>query len=309
MRQSSPPSGPGRPAPGGTFTIPTTATTDPEGAFAVIAGYDTGFDIQGHLLQQRPDPATRCRPWFGQSFPQQNCRDVDPAPWQLDPTISWTRSSSRATPTWSCSGRGRHLAEGSPALDRGDGRDPSYRPNACATTIASACMRRNVFPTWAPCLLNLYAMEACRRPRTRSWHGRPSPTIPTSTTTLATLASPMTAIRATSASQECARSPAASSWASPSTASIRLSRSSSPHEVVRRHRGPAAQAHPYAANRRSTMRATSPDRWKGLTPSHRRDTLVNRLIKLYAHQRHRIRDQDVYAFLGSTWRRTPTLII
>jgi hypothetical protein len=68
----------GRPAPGGTFTIPSTATTDPEVARAVIAGDEFVFDIQGHLLEYDLNPATRGRPWFGQSFPQQNCGDADP---------------------------------------------------------------------------------------------------------------------------------------------------------------------------------------------------------------------------------------
>ena len=68
----------GRPDPGGTFAVPSTATTEPDAARQVLGGDEVVFDIQGHLLQYDLNPATRGRPWFGQGFPQRNCGEDDP---------------------------------------------------------------------------------------------------------------------------------------------------------------------------------------------------------------------------------------
>ena len=45
--------------PGGTFQIPTTATTDPDAARAALAGDEFVFDVQGHFLEYRADPPSR----------------------------------------------------------------------------------------------------------------------------------------------------------------------------------------------------------------------------------------------------------
>jgi uncharacterized protein len=68
----------GRGKPGGTYDIPTTATTDPDAARAALAGNEFVFDIQGHFLEYRVNPATRQARDFWTGFPQRNCGEQDP---------------------------------------------------------------------------------------------------------------------------------------------------------------------------------------------------------------------------------------
>lgn len=68
----------GRRPPGGSYDIPTTATTDPEAARAALAGDEFVFDVQGHLLEYRVNPATRYVQDFWDGFPQQHCGEADP---------------------------------------------------------------------------------------------------------------------------------------------------------------------------------------------------------------------------------------
>jgi uncharacterized protein len=68
----------GRGKPGGTFDVPTTATTDPDAARAALAGDEFVFDIQGHFLEYRVNPATRQARDFWTGFPQQGCGEQDP---------------------------------------------------------------------------------------------------------------------------------------------------------------------------------------------------------------------------------------
>jgi predicted TIM-barrel fold metal-dependent hydrolase len=68
----------GRGKPGGSYNIPTTATTDPDAARAALAGNEFVFDIQGHFLEYRVNPATRQARDFWTGFPQRNCGEPDP---------------------------------------------------------------------------------------------------------------------------------------------------------------------------------------------------------------------------------------
>ena len=63
--------------PGGTFTIPPTASTDPDAARAALAGPEFVFDVQGHFLEYRNEPASRPGRDFFMGFPQQNCGEPD----------------------------------------------------------------------------------------------------------------------------------------------------------------------------------------------------------------------------------------
>ena len=64
--------------PGGTFEIPSTATTDPDAARAALAGDEFVFDLQGHFLEYRVDAGSRPGRDFWQGFPQRGCGDGDP---------------------------------------------------------------------------------------------------------------------------------------------------------------------------------------------------------------------------------------
>jgi hypothetical protein len=66
-------------SPGGTFEIPTTATTDPEAARAALAGDEFVFDLQGHFLEYRVEPGSAPGRDFWQGFPQRSCGDADPS--------------------------------------------------------------------------------------------------------------------------------------------------------------------------------------------------------------------------------------
>ena len=63
--------------PGGHFDIPTTATTDPDAARAALAGDEFIFDVQGHFLDYRVNPATREGRDFWTGFPQRQCGEAD----------------------------------------------------------------------------------------------------------------------------------------------------------------------------------------------------------------------------------------
>ncbi len=68
----------GRPEPGGTYDIPPTATTDPDAARAALAGNEFVFDVQGHFLEYRVNPAAAHGRDFWDGFPQQYCGEDDP---------------------------------------------------------------------------------------------------------------------------------------------------------------------------------------------------------------------------------------
>ena len=67
-----------RVTPGGTFAIPTEATTEPSAAASAVGGEEFVLDVQGHLLEYDLNPATRNEPFWGQMFPQVQCGDPDP---------------------------------------------------------------------------------------------------------------------------------------------------------------------------------------------------------------------------------------
>ncbi len=69
---------PRRRKPGGHYEIPTTATTDPDAARAALAGDEFVFDVQGHFLEYRVNPATRAGRDFWDGFPQRDCGEEDP---------------------------------------------------------------------------------------------------------------------------------------------------------------------------------------------------------------------------------------
>lgn len=64
--------------PGGTFTVPPTASTDPAAARAALAGDQFVFDVQTHFLDYRDEPPTQVARNFFTNFPQQNCGEADP---------------------------------------------------------------------------------------------------------------------------------------------------------------------------------------------------------------------------------------
>lgn len=71
--------GPPTTGPGGTFSIPETAITEPEAAAEVLAGEEFVFDVQGHLLDYDLDVPIDQEPvWFGGLFPQAGCGEDDP---------------------------------------------------------------------------------------------------------------------------------------------------------------------------------------------------------------------------------------
>jgi len=74
-------------APGGTFTVPPEATTEPEAAAEALGGDELVVDVQTHLLEfdlSQPDSGG----FFGSGFPQASCGADDPracfgiAPWR-----------------------------------------------------------------------------------------------------------------------------------------------------------------------------------------------------------------------------------
>ena len=67
-----------RVSPGGTFAIPSEATTEPEAAHQAVGGEEFILDVQGHLLEYDVNSAAAQGANFWQSFPQQNCGESDP---------------------------------------------------------------------------------------------------------------------------------------------------------------------------------------------------------------------------------------
>jgi uncharacterized protein len=63
--------------PGGGYSIPPEATTEPEPAHDAIGGEEFVFDIQGHLLEYDLNPILNGQD-FWQRFPQQSCGEDDP---------------------------------------------------------------------------------------------------------------------------------------------------------------------------------------------------------------------------------------
>ncbi|HVE63187.1 MAG TPA: amidohydrolase family protein, partial [Mycobacteriales bacterium] len=63
--------------PGGSYAIPTTATTEPEVAESVLGGEEFVFDVQGHLLDFTLDPRAREAPLFAANLPQARCGEHD----------------------------------------------------------------------------------------------------------------------------------------------------------------------------------------------------------------------------------------
>jgi predicted TIM-barrel fold metal-dependent hydrolase len=68
----------GRGKPGGTYDVPSTASADRDAARAALAGNEFVFDIQGHFLEYRVNPATRQARDFWTGFPQRGCGEQDP---------------------------------------------------------------------------------------------------------------------------------------------------------------------------------------------------------------------------------------
>jgi len=63
--------------PGGSYVLPTTATTEPEAAESVLGGEEFVFDVQGHLLDFTIDPEARDAPLFAANLPQARCGEHD----------------------------------------------------------------------------------------------------------------------------------------------------------------------------------------------------------------------------------------
>jgi uncharacterized protein len=63
--------------PGGRYEIPPTATTEPEVARQVLAGDEFVFDLQGHFLEYRVEPALQYARDFWDGFPQRYCGEAD----------------------------------------------------------------------------------------------------------------------------------------------------------------------------------------------------------------------------------------
>jgi uncharacterized protein len=59
--------------PGGTYTIPPTASTDPDAARAALAGDEFVFDVQAHFLEYRVEPPSDVARDFYLGFPQRDC--------------------------------------------------------------------------------------------------------------------------------------------------------------------------------------------------------------------------------------------
>jgi uncharacterized protein len=66
-----------RATPGGGYSIPPEATTEPEAAREAIGGEEFVFDVQGHLLEYDLNPVLNGQD-FWQRFPQQHCGEDDP---------------------------------------------------------------------------------------------------------------------------------------------------------------------------------------------------------------------------------------
>jgi len=64
-------------SPGGSFEIPTTATTEPEAAAEAVGGEEFVFDVQSHLLEYDLNRAMEGAN-FWRAFPQQSCGEDDP---------------------------------------------------------------------------------------------------------------------------------------------------------------------------------------------------------------------------------------
>jgi len=67
-----------RVTPGGTYAIPTEATTEPEAADRAVGGDEFVLDVQGHLLEYDVNPLNSQGASFWERFPQQNCGESDP---------------------------------------------------------------------------------------------------------------------------------------------------------------------------------------------------------------------------------------
>jgi predicted TIM-barrel fold metal-dependent hydrolase len=65
--------------PGGTFSVPSTASVDPDAARSALAGDEFVFDVQGHFLDYAGGmPGTPQGREFWTGFPQQQCGEADP---------------------------------------------------------------------------------------------------------------------------------------------------------------------------------------------------------------------------------------
>ena len=67
-----------RASPGGTFVIPSEATTEPSAAASAVGGEEFILDVQGHLLEYDVNPGTGFGADFYSRFPQQKCGESDP---------------------------------------------------------------------------------------------------------------------------------------------------------------------------------------------------------------------------------------
>jgi uncharacterized protein len=67
-----------RTTPGGTFAVPTEATTEPAAAHTAVGGEEFILDVQGHLLEYDVNPINREGADWWTRFPQRNCGESDP---------------------------------------------------------------------------------------------------------------------------------------------------------------------------------------------------------------------------------------
>jgi uncharacterized protein len=74
----------GRGKPGGTYEIPPTAAVDRDAARAALAGNEFVFDIQGHFLEYRVNPATPSGAGLLDRLPATPMRRAGPAAVLLD---------------------------------------------------------------------------------------------------------------------------------------------------------------------------------------------------------------------------------
>jgi uncharacterized protein len=68
----------GKRAPGGRYDVPASATVEPEAAREALAGDEFVFDVQGHFLEYRVNPAAQHGRDFWDGFPQRYCGEEDP---------------------------------------------------------------------------------------------------------------------------------------------------------------------------------------------------------------------------------------
>ena len=127
--------------PGGTFDIPTTASTDPDAARAALAGNEFVFDVQGHFLEYRVNPATSQGRDFWMGFPQRGCGESDR---RVCFSINHFMEEVflKSDTSMIVLERLADRAGGQPDVDTTDGRDPAARGRVVPRSTRAACRRR-----------------------------------------------------------------------------------------------------------------------------------------------------------------------